>query len=69
MGPQQLATMGEISRGGYNPDKNWDGTRLGKDEKISPIPTLHRDQDHCPRLFPMLLGQFPQILRQKVGKN
>ena len=61
--------MGEISRGGYNPDKSRDGSGSGWDEKISSILTLHQDQGCCPRLFLMLLGQFPRILRESAWKN
>ena len=61
--------MGEISQWGYNPDKSRDGSGSGWDEKISSILTLHQDQGCCPRLFLMLLGQFPRISRESAWKN
>ena len=36
--------MAEISRWGYNPDKNRDWTGLGRDDKISLILTFYQDR-------------------------
>ena len=61
-------TMSKISRGGYNPDKNWDGTgqdrvRMTKSPrshlciKITILNLRNKNRGKL-RFFPMLLGQI-----------